>query len=48
VLSTTGIIPFKVNENLKILNLGPTLHTAMQKAIILNTWFIVRKFLAEL
>jgi len=48
VLSTTGIIPNKLHESLKILNLRPALYTVMQKAVKLITYRIVRKFLAEL
>jgi hypothetical protein len=47
VLSTTGIIPNKLHESLKLLNLFPALYIQMQKAVILNTCDIVRKFLAE-
>jgi hypothetical protein len=47
VLSTTGIIPNKLYQSLELLNLNPSLHIPMQKAVILNTHHIVRKFLAE-
>jgi hypothetical protein len=47
VLSTTGIIPNKLHESLKLLNLHPALYIHIQKAVILNTCCIVRKFLAE-
>jgi hypothetical protein len=47
VLSTTGIIPYKLHESLKLLNLRPGLHILMQKAVIVNTCRIVRKFLSE-
>ena len=45
--STTGTIPNKSHENLKLLNLRPALYTLMHKAVILNTYRIVRKFLAQ-
>jgi hypothetical protein len=44
---TTGIIPNKLHESLKLLNLHPTLYILMQEAVISNTHCIVRKFLAE-
>jgi hypothetical protein len=43
VLPTTGIIPNKLHESLKLLNPHPGLYILMHKAVILNTW----KFLAE-
>ena len=36
-IPTTGIIPNKLHETLKLLNLRPGLHILAQKAIILNT-----------
>jgi hypothetical protein len=36
VLSTTGIIPDKLHDSLKLLNLRSGLYILMQKAIILN------------
>ena len=47
VLSITGIIPNKLHKSLKLLNLWPGLYILMQKALVLNTFCIVRKFLAE-
>jgi hypothetical protein len=47
VLSTTIIIPRKSHESLKLLNLAPAVYVIMQKAVILSTCSIVRKFLAE-
>jgi hypothetical protein len=47
VLSTMGIIPNKLHENLKLFTLPPALYILMQKAVILNTCHIVRKCLAE-
>jgi hypothetical protein len=47
VLSATGIIPNKLNEILKLIDLRPAVHIVMQEAVILNTCRIVRTFLAE-
>jgi hypothetical protein len=47
LLPTAGIIPNKLHEGFKPLNLHPGLYILMQKAVILNTCRIVRKFLAE-
>jgi len=47
VLSTTIIIPNKLNESLKLLNFAPALYIIMQKSVILSTYSIVKKFLAE-
>jgi hypothetical protein len=47
VLSTTGIIPSKLRRSFKSLDLRRAVHILMQKAVILNTCRIVRKFLAE-
>jgi hypothetical protein len=44
VLSTTGIIPNKLHESLKLLNLRPVLHILMLKAVILNTCRIIRNY----
>jgi hypothetical protein len=46
ILSTMGIIPNKLHKSLKLLNLRPGLYILMQKAVILNIYHIVRKFLA--
>jgi hypothetical protein len=48
VISTTGIIPNKLHESLKLLNHHPALYILMQKAVILNTCRMGRKVLAEL
>ncbi|XP_064076354.1 uncharacterized protein LOC135194637 [Vanessa tameamea] len=45
VLSTTGVIPKHLHQSLKILDLPPLTYITMQKAAILNTCRIVRKFL---
>jgi hypothetical protein len=47
VISATGIIPRKLNEILKLLDLRPALYILMQEAVILNACRIVRTFLAE-
>jgi len=47
VLSPMVNFPNKLHENLKLLNLRPTLHILMQNALILNTCRRFRKFLAE-
>jgi len=47
LLTTTGIIPNKSSESLKLFNLRPGLCLLKQKAVILNTCRIVRKALVE-
>jgi len=47
VLPTTGIIPNKVHENLKLLSHHPALYILMLEAVMLNTDHIVRTFLVE-
>jgi hypothetical protein len=47
VLSTTGIIPYKLHESSELPSLLPALYILIQKAVILNTCRISRKFLAE-
>ena len=47
LLSRTGIIPNKLHECLKLLNLHHVLYIPMHKAIILCTCRTVNKFLAE-
>ena len=47
VLSTMGIIPSKLHESLKPLNLRPALYILTQNALMLNTFRIFRTFLAE-
>jgi len=46
-ISITVIIPHKLRENLKLLNLRPAEHILTHKTVTLNTCRIVRKFLAE-
>jgi hypothetical protein len=43
VLPTTGIIPNKLHESLKLLNLHPAVYILLLEAVILNTDHIVRK-----
>ena len=43
----SGIIRDKLHDSLKLLHLRPALYSLMQKAAILNTSRIVRKFLVE-
>ncbi|KAL0859464.1 hypothetical protein ABMA27_010634 [Loxostege sticticalis] len=45
VLSTTGVIPKQLHQSLITLHLPPLTYITLQKAVILNTCRIVRKFL---
>lgn len=45
VLSTTGVIPKYLNRSLKLIELNDNIYIALQKAAILNTCRIVRKFM---
>ncbi|CAH2094088.1 unnamed protein product [Euphydryas editha] len=45
VISTTGVIPRQLHHSLKILDIPPKTYLSLQKAAILNTCRIVRKFL---
>lgn len=47
VLPTTGIIPNKLHESLKLLNLHPALYILMLEPVILNKDHTVRTFLVE-
>ena len=47
VLSIICYIPNKLHESLKVLNLSPAVYILMQKAVILDTCYIVRNSLAE-
>jgi len=47
VLPTTVTVPDKLHESIKWINLRPGIYIPTQKAVILNTCRIVRKFLAE-
>jgi hypothetical protein len=46
VLYTLHIIQHKLHKSMQLLNLCPAIYILMQKAVILNTCCIVRKFLA--
>lgn len=45
VISTTGIVPSNLCDNIRALGINPSLFRVMQKAVILNTTRITRKFL---
>lgn len=45
VLSATGVIPHTLQESLTILNIPSSIYISLQKAVILSTCRIVRKFL---
>nr|QVK45139.1 GST [Pagiophloeus tsushimanus] len=45
IMSPTGITPLSYTENLQKINLHPSIHTQIQKAVILHTCNTVRKFL---
>ena len=47
VLSTAGTIRNKLHDILKLRDIRPALCIRMQKAVVLDTCRIVRKFLAE-
>ncbi|XP_045503596.1 uncharacterized protein LOC123700429 [Colias croceus] len=46
IISSTGVIPKTLHTSLKTLNLHPLTYALLQKAVILNTCRIVRKFLS--
>jgi hypothetical protein len=45
VISSTGVIPKSLSQNLKRLNLHPNTYIQTQKSVILGTCSIVRHFL---
>jgi hypothetical protein len=45
VISSTGVIPESLPQNLKKLNLHPNTYIQVQKSVILGTCSIVRNFL---
>jgi hypothetical protein len=47
VLSTRGIIPNRLHDSLKLLNVRPAVCILTKKIVIMNTCRIVRKFSAE-
>jgi hypothetical protein len=42
-----GTIPNKLHKSFELFNVRPVVHILMQEAAVLNTFHIVRKFLAE-
>jgi hypothetical protein len=42
ILTTTGIIPNTLHESLKLLNFRAAVYILKQKAVVTNTWGIVR------
>lgn len=46
VISTTGVVPKNLHQSIKTLDLPPYTYALLQKAAILNTCRIVRKFLS--
>uniref|UniRef100_A0A8D8RDC3 Reverse transcriptase domain-containing protein n=1 Tax=Cacopsylla melanoneura TaxID=428564 RepID=A0A8D8RDC3_9HEMI len=47
VISTTGIIPKELHKNIQILGLHKNTFILLQKAVVLNTTRIVRRFLSQ-
>ena len=47
VISTTGIVPKSIHDSLKILDLNKYKYIELQKAVILSTSHIVRKFISS-
>lgn len=47
VISSTGVIPYTLHTSLKTLNIPRSTHILLQKATILNTCRIVRKFMGK-
>jgi hypothetical protein len=45
VISSTGVIPKSLSQNLTRLNLHPNAYIQLQKSVILGTCLIVRNFL---
>ena len=45
VISSMGVIPKSLSQNLKRLNLHPNTYIQMQKSVLLGTCAIVRNFL---
>jgi len=44
VISSTGVIPKSLSQNLTTLNLHPNTYIQLQKSVILDTCSIVRNF----
>ena len=47
IVSTTGVIPKSLIENIKLLNLNENIYKLMQKSALLSTSRIVRKFIGN-
>lgn len=47
IISVTGITPHSLTESLDVLGITDSVHTTIQKAVILNTCATVRKFLQQ-
>ena len=47
VMSSTGVIPFSLHHSINTLKLRKTIYVQLQKAVLLNTSRIVRKFLDQ-
>lgn len=45
ILSTTGVIPKSLHNSLSTLHISPSTYLLLQKAVILNTCRLTRKFL---
>ncbi|KAL0878572.1 hypothetical protein ABMA27_003656 [Loxostege sticticalis] len=47
VISSTGVVPTSLNKSLEVLQISPKIIPLLQKAVILNTCRITRKFLSS-
>lgn len=45
ILSVTGVIPNKLHDSIRILEINPNIYIEMQKSVIISTCSIVRQFL---
>ena len=45
IISPTGVTPHSLTKNMQKINIQPSIHTHLQKAVIIKTCNIVRKFL---
>lgn len=48
IISSTGVIPRKLHESLKMLQMKKNMYIQMQKSVIINTCSIVRRFLNDI
>ncbi|KAL1461989.1 hypothetical protein WDU94_013846 [Cyamophila willieti] len=48
IISSTGVIPRKLHESLKMLHMKKNMYIPMQKSVIINTCSIVRRFLNDI